>query len=323
LTPNQALRIGLQNHIIFIGLKRSVLDNIAPLRYKGEESNPAVVIIMKEEDINKTILKLISPFRDVYIVKGDGHDLNVLDKVGLADCRYISVVPGDNSQIEEEGGDPYLVDSDAIFTIRHVLKTFSGEKERKSPPQFLVELMFASNLKFIQPSLIFPNKLTCKDILMCRPFFDFLKTYTPDFREPTPLHPLVGSGSAWFSESLLKILPNIWKTGGRVLQFVRLLLRLSEKPLQLQCSSGLHCIDLPEEMAGSTFGEMFQAFCQQENHSIPIGLYRTAEGPFGPFRYVFTNPEVDCLLRADDKVYVLITPAHDFLEQSLYEAHAE
>lgn len=71
-------------------------------------------------------------------------------------------------------------------------------------------------------------------------------------------------------------------------------------------SAELQLVFVPESLVGCTFLELFSTLTRQES-AIPLGLYRFAQTSYGAvFQYVYTNPEPDVVLRATDKVYVLV-----------------
>src|SRR5262249_36633985 len=160
-------------------------------------------------------------------------------------------------KVFEDDSDPYLLDSDAIFTTRYVQQKFSEMQEGgdvEHPPSLQVELIHESNLKFIQPLLHFKKERYCIYCLKCGPAWHFLDQFTMDLGKPPLIHPLASSGSVFFSDSLLKMITNLWKGPG-LFNVAMLMLGIPENTTQTLCSAVLMCVDAPAEVAGKTYAE--------------------------------------------------------------------
>ncbi|KAJ1668500.1 hypothetical protein IW140_000332 [Coemansia sp. RSA 1813] len=63
-------------------------------------------------------------------------------------------------------------------------------------------------------------------------------------------------------------------------------------------------VDVPSRMYGRKYGSLF-AYCCFSHAAIPIGLYRATIHHHQPLWYVVPNPAADCVLRDDDRVYLI------------------
>jgi hypothetical protein len=68
----------------------------------------------------------------------------------------------------------------------------------------------------------------------------------------------------------------------------------------------LHLLDLPPQMVGRTFKELYDELLQLENPQLCLAILRAASGSGGnPLPYVYTNPDATTVLRAGDRLYVI------------------
>lgn len=272
---------------------------------------------------------IASSFENIFLVSGDGNDRYVLHLLGLKTCKCIHIVPKPRpkpkDQDTDDVDDPFLVDSDAIFTARYILKELKsaldqGDRDEDLPvPSLQVELTYESNLKFIEP----PHRLIstssfCQTCLRCGPCIHFVDKFLPEHRLPPPIHPLVCSGSVSFSGTFTKVMTNMWKSDGRLLHLMRLLVLHGDTPSQIQSSAVLRCVPCPEYAQNKTFSDVFKSFCLTEHPVILIGLYREAvDESSRSFRFVYTNPPPSSLLHPSDYLFVLVNSKHSYLRDNL------
>ena len=153
----------------------------------------------------------------------------------------------------------------------------------------------------------------------------FLNTATAI--QPPPSHPLATRGSVFFSDSLMKMLANSFKSNGRINDIVLLLLRQSRSAQALECSATLRCTPLSqpvfEEFIGKRFSAVFAALCNASPPAILMGLYRRkkASGEDGGSTFfVVINPRGDTILNADDRMYLLVNHANeDVFHENLFD----
>ncbi|KAJ2393912.1 hypothetical protein GGI23_004897 [Coemansia sp. RSA 2559] len=63
-------------------------------------------------------------------------------------------------------------------------------------------------------------------------------------------------------------------------------------------------VDIPSRLHGRKYSSLF-AYCCFSHAAIPIGLYRAAIHHHQPLWYAVPNPSADCVLRDDDRVYLI------------------
>jgi len=320
-------KAAVASHIIFVGPPDSLLDLVAPLRFHGAPAIP-IVVVVEQKSITSDIIKIAASFDDVFIVEGDGHDIHTLRMAGVEECSSLVITPEIASTYGESEEDPYFADADTIFTIRRVKNLF--KELNRPPPVFHVELRFGSNLKFIErtPPLPKLERQTCTD------HWKHLISSTAE-KEIT-IHRLVSEGSVFFSDSITRILSNCYKSGGRITELVLLLLRQSRRPLSLLCSASLRLIDLPEEMEGESFADVFVGYAQKNPPEIIMGILRRRlldedeqrrreEETVGPeiqertyeVCYAMSCPKEDTILQRDDRLYVLVNGDINYLQNHL------
>ena len=134
--------------------------------------------------------------------------------------------------------------------------------------------------------------------------------------EPPPDHPLATRGSVFFSDSLMKMLANSFKSNGRINDIVLLLLRQSRSAQALECSATLRCTSLNqpvfEDFVGKKFSSVFAALCNASPPAILIGLYRKKKGKDGASTYfVVINPRGETILNSDDRLYLLVNHSNE------------
>ncbi|KAJ1723699.1 hypothetical protein LPJ53_001980 [Coemansia erecta] len=71
-------------------------------------------------------------------------------------------------------------------------------------------------------------------------------------------------------------------------------------------NSGGHVflVEVPERFFGRSYSSLF-SHCCFKHAAVPMGLYRLAVHHRQPLWYVMPNPEPDCVLREDDRVYLI------------------
>ncbi|KAJ2823734.1 hypothetical protein GGI24_003606, partial [Coemansia furcata] len=69
-------------------------------------------------------------------------------------------------------------------------------------------------------------------------------------------------------------------------------------------------VQVPERFHGRSYSSLF-SHCCFKHASVPIGLYRAAMHHRQPLWYVMPNPDVACVLRADDSVYLIANTRPD------------
>ncbi|KAJ2394180.1 hypothetical protein GGI05_002152 [Coemansia sp. RSA 2603] len=71
-------------------------------------------------------------------------------------------------------------------------------------------------------------------------------------------------------------------------------------------NSGGHVflVEVPERFFGRSYSSLF-SHCCFKHMAVPMGLYRLAVHHRQPLWYVMPNPEPDCVLREDDRVYLI------------------
>ncbi len=315
-TPEEAALLGLSNHVIFLGPVDGILNFIAPLRSQSMKIHPTLVIVVLPTDVTENLVTIASSFERVYVVTGDGYDHFVLNAIGLKKCRHICILPKEG----EEEKDPFLLDSDTIFTTRYVQQKFSEWRERgerDEPPTVQVELMHETNMKFIQPLLHFQKERYCVYCMKCGPCCHFLDKFTLATAKPPLVHPLTSSGSVFFSDTLIKMLSNVWKGPG-LLDLAMAMLGVAHTATQSHSSAVLTSIDASDDIAGKTFLEAFRRLCGKKNPVVIVGLHRLASSKFGDFRFVFTSPPPDTIIQATDKLFVLVNPEGSQLADNVY-----
>ena len=163
----------LSNHLIFIGPGEGFLEVVGPLRLYHSKSHPTIVAILMEDDPNlDSSIKIARSFEEIYVLLGNGHDITTAFFAGVDRCGHICIAPKATARYGEEEEDPYLVDADAVFTVRFVfifafyslpfflfiiltLFTFRFVKRlykklQKPPPTFQVELFYHDNCRFLE-----------------------------------------------------------------------------------------------------------------------------------------------------------------------------
>eukprot|EP00928_Gymnodinium_smaydae_P039055 TRINITY_DN26773_c0_g1_i1.p1 TRINITY_DN26773_c0_g1~~TRINITY_DN26773_c0_g1_i1.p1 ORF type:complete len:1110 (-),score=83.92 TRINITY_DN26773_c0_g1_i1:167-3496(-) len=68
-------------------------------------------------------------------------------------------------------------------------------------------------------------------------------------------------------------------------------------------------VSVPPAFEGQTFTQLFEAWAQAKDPAIPFSLYRHFPASRIRYGYTVTNPSRDCVLRADDRVFVLASSA--------------
>ncbi|KAJ2703067.1 hypothetical protein FB645_004059 [Coemansia sp. IMI 203386] len=63
-------------------------------------------------------------------------------------------------------------------------------------------------------------------------------------------------------------------------------------------------VEVPARFSGCSYSSLFSHCCFKHN-AIPMGLYRLAIHHRQPLWYVMPNPSADCVLREDDRVYLI------------------
>jgi len=141
----------------------------------------------------------------------------------------------------------------------------------------------------------------------------FLNTATAT--QIPPDHPLATRGSVFFSDSLMKMLANSFKSNGRINDIVLLLLRQSRSAQSLDCSATLRCtpISVFEDFVGKKFCDVFAALCHATPPTILVGLYRKTrvKKDKKSVYYVAINPEPDTILNSDDWLYLLVNHSNE------------
>ncbi|KAJ2810697.1 hypothetical protein H4S07_002522 [Coemansia furcata] len=69
-------------------------------------------------------------------------------------------------------------------------------------------------------------------------------------------------------------------------------------------------VQVPERFHGRSYSSLF-SHCCFKHASVPIGLYRAAMHHRQPLWYVMPNPDVACVLREDDSVYLIANTRPD------------
>lgn len=297
----------LSNHVIYIGKSDGILDFISPLRSVRSSLRPPILFIISSEENLSFLVKVASHFEEVYIVLGRLDSISAANRVELKRCRHVSVIPTKDDLKKDD----YMADSNTIFITRFIQRMLQSQKREQTDYNFsfYIELTSSSNLKFIDRISSNPSEKgrICSSNLIRR--FQSHNPYSKQVHAAEMIHPLTASGSILFSEILLKVIPNIWKGNGKLMDLVRLLLRSPCHPAQMSFSSFLSCDPVPPNAIGSDFQHLLLLLLSSSSYlSIPIALYRECAGPRGLFRYVLTNPQKQTIITESDLIFVLKSP---------------
>ena len=209
---------------------------------------------------------------------------------------------------------------------------------RKLPPTFQVELFYHENTRFLDIDdeeysgegdqegeesdcccgTCKSCRQFCIDLAFCRQYKRWWRTFqTGAGSDLPPLEPVVGSGSAFFSSTLLRMLVSTFNGDGGVYELFLLLIRRARFPETLDYSATLRLIAVPQEFVEETFEDMFCAYASRSKPVILIGLYRTRHEEGKLVRYAVANPQ-PTFLREDDRVYALLNDQQENLMTSMY-----
>jgi hypothetical protein len=111
---------------------------------------------------------------------------------------------------------------------------------------------------------------------------------------------------------------NIWKSDGRLVRLLRILVLHGDSPSQIRSSAVLQCIKCPSHLENKPFGEAFGMMCSSDHPVIPIGLYREAnDESTAPFRFMYTNPPPTTLIHPTDFLFVLVNSKQSHLRDNM------
>ena len=297
----------LSNHVIYIGNSDGILDFISPLRTIRSSLRPPILFILDTKENLPFLTKIASHFEEVYILIGSLDSISAANRVELSRCRHVSIVPSEVAHCHDD----FMSDSNTIFITRFIQRIlFQQNQQAYYHFSFYLELMSSSNLKFINR---ISEESDSKSVNMFNSDlirrFQSYNPYGKVVKASEMIHPLTASGRILFSEIILKMIPNIWKGNGKLMDLVRLLLRAPSHPSQMSLSAFLSCDPVPANAVGFNFQNLLLLLLSSPSaQSIPIAIYRECAGAQGLFRYVLTNPQKHTIITENDFVFALRFP---------------
>ncbi|KAI9481799.1 hypothetical protein LPJ55_004699 [Coemansia sp. RSA 990] len=122
---------------------------------------------------------------------------------------------------------------------------------------------------------------------------------------------------AYYNEHLLEILQLLIFSHGSVAHALGMA-KLKQAGFSMDDSEGsqqgssthVFLVEIPDRLEGRSYSSLFSLCCFQHN-AIAIGLYRVVLHHRQPLWYVMPNPSPDCILREDDRVYLLANSRPD------------
>lgn len=303
----------MSHHIIIVGKDMTHLyDLIRPLRARYLGSVKPIVLL-HPDDIPESVWKQISVFPDILVVKGSNLDDEHLIRAGvfraeqaiiLADSKAHQRALGSlgSSVIQAEA----LVDADAILTYKAI-------RSLNPRVHIVVEIFNSQNISYLDA-----HNVIAAHYRSSRPFA------AGSIFAAAALDSLVCQ--AYFNPLIVKIVRKL-STGVDTIDKVDLLTQTLSQELQKAgkesevvsarknsilnrvIESSLYSINLPEDTANKTYGNLFQVLAKQS--IIPLGLLRSRgavklESSLSDC-YVYTNPNRSTIVYPSDKIFVLST----------------
>ncbi|KAJ1645110.1 hypothetical protein LPJ64_003259 [Coemansia asiatica] len=176
-----------------------------------------------------------------------------------------------------------------------------------NPGFFLsVEFIHRENMQFVGDSeTLVVNEVYAQAFL--RPSFMSGRVYAP-----VMLDTLVCQ--SYYNKHVLEIMKRLVFSHGNIVHALGMA-KLEEAGVQGAVYAGaedeedlglghVFLVEVPSRFFGRSYSSLFSHCCFKHN-AIPMGLYRLAIHHRQPLWYVMPNPSADCVLREDDRVYLL------------------
>ncbi|KAI9501942.1 hypothetical protein GGI25_000185 [Coemansia spiralis] len=118
---------------------------------------------------------------------------------------------------------------------------------------------------------------------------------------------------AYYNEHVLEILQRLIFSHGNVVHALGMAklkeagvtaLVYNEQSNEELGSGHVFLVELPARFVGRSYGSLFSHCCFAHS-AVPIGLYRATIHHRQPLWYVVPNPKAECVLREDDRVYLI------------------
>ncbi|KAJ2560547.1 hypothetical protein GGH12_004724 [Coemansia sp. RSA 1822] len=273
--------------------------------------NMQTIVILSPADPSSDLLEDLQRFGNVHVVSG-----SPLSRADLARVRvhtassaivlanreeWLSAAADASTRLSLTGADTTATataDAPALLSVLNIeALTYS------SADFFLsVEFIHRENMQFVgDTETLKINEVYGQAFL--RPSFMSGRVYAP-----VMLDTLVCQ--AYYNEHLLEILQQLIFSHGNVTHALGLAkLRAAgvstEAPAEAdEDAAHVFLVETPRRFHGRSYGSLF-SYCCFTHGAVAIGLYRAVLHRRQPLWYVMPNPAPDCVLRADDRVYLL------------------
>ncbi|KAJ2588122.1 hypothetical protein IWW49_003136 [Coemansia sp. RSA 1797] len=273
--------------------------------------NMQTIVILSPAEPSSELLEDLQRFGNVHVVSG-----SPLSRADLARVRvhtassaivlanreeWLSAAADASTRLSLTGADTTATataDAPALLSVLNIeALTYS------SADFFLsVEFIHRENMQFVgDTETLKINEVYGQAFL--RPSFMSGRVYAP-----VMLDTLVCQ--AYYNEHLLEILQQLIFSHGNVTHALGLAkLRaagVSTKAPEEADEDAAHVflVETPRRFHGRSYGSLF-SYCCFTHGAVAIGLYRAVLHRRQPLWYVMPNPAPDCVLRADDRVYLL------------------
>ncbi|KAJ2851944.1 hypothetical protein IWW36_000717 [Coemansia brasiliensis] len=281
-------------------------------------SNMQPIVILSPTEPSPELQEELQRFGNLFVVRGSPLRRADLARVRIQTAasaivlanreEWHSAAEDSSTRLSLTGADTTATakaDAPALLSVLNIEALTFGNAEF-----FLsVEFIHRENMQFVgDTDTLKINEVYGQAFL--RPSFMSGRVYAP-----VMLDTLVCQ--AYYNEHLLEILQLLIFSHGSVAQALGMA-KLKQAGFSMDdnessnqgSSTHVFLVEIPDRLEGRNYSSLFSLCCFQYN-AIAIGLYRVVLHHRQPLWYVMPNPAPDCILREDDRVYLLANSRPD------------
>jgi hypothetical protein len=265
----------MSNHIIVGGDMGTVEDFISPLRRVN--LGPAIPIVILSPDMTKDKWMRIDMYTDVYVVHGECQRVSNLIKCGVSRAMHVVYLAADRRTQDRE---PQFVDFPSIMMHHTLLKNFPSTLTT-------IEHVYGSNIAFLEPKLDSTHHSLSSSVhySLYAPLYAAGMVFADTFIDQY-------AASAYFNPFVIELISELIGTA---------------PPHNSHDYTGqrqLFRVPLPEACINKQWRFVFEHFISNYR-CLPIAAYRAPATLGSLLPYVYTSPELDCILGSEDDVFVI------------------
>ncbi|CAM6125487.1 unnamed protein product [Calypogeia fissa] len=263
--------------------------------------NPPVVMLYPRE-VNAKEWGMVGAFKDVYFLKGSPqYELDLL-RAGVLQAEKIVILSDQGIPVDLGGGTgekKYLRRAPAAYTsdVKNIIVSANVQRLYGYNPldNIIVEMKHPEAFFYLRPQYEISSAHFPRDGL--RRNRDGLVHFLPPYMEGKAISAaMLGflMRSSFYNRNTQTIVEQMIE-GGYV-KTADGLIKERQRIFDQIC--------LPEQYGNRPYSDLFLSLLREKG-ILAIGLYRVRGTLGAPTAYVLTNPEPDCIVNPDDRVYVL------------------